>query len=105
MTDATIIELEARGVRFFSPYDEKAFFKWLDKLPCVEKYAGRGIAIYISINQEAVDEDALRELLALFRRYGVDMKQLRVFDSSSFAGWFRNSGAYWFDSVFDNKES
>ncbi|MBF0474977.1 MAG: hypothetical protein HQK59_03935 [Deltaproteobacteria bacterium] len=100
MTDATIIELEARRVRFFSPGDEEAFFEWLNKLHCVREYVGRSYVLHVSINKADVDEDALRELLALFHRYGVDMKQLCVFDCSDFAEWFRDSTAYWFDSVF-----
>lgn len=105
MNDAAIIELEARRVRFFSLGDEDAFFEWLDKLPCVGKYVGLGDALHISINRAAVDEDALRELLALFRRYGVDMKQLRVFDGFEFSEWFRDSRAYWFDAVFESMGS
>jgi hypothetical protein len=100
MSEIAITELEARRVRFFSQRDEDAFFEWLDKLSCVKGYVGRGDALHISINRAAVDEDNLRELLALFHRYGVDMKQLRMFDSDDFSEWFRDSRAYWFDSVF-----
>lgn len=100
MTDAAIIELEACRVRFFSHCDEEAFFGWLDKLLCVENYVGRGDVLIISIAKSAVDEDALRELLALFRRYNLDMKQMRVFDCSEFAEWFRDPRGYWFGSVF-----
>jgi hypothetical protein len=100
MTNAAIIELEARGVLYSSTYDEDAFFEWLDKLPCVKEYIGQGDTLIISITKSAVDEYALRELLALFDRYNVDMKQLCVFDCCEFAGWFRDSRSYWFESVF-----
>ena len=72
-TDAvpTTVELQATGVRFFSQGDETALFAWLDKLPFVERYEGRGPTLYISVDPTAVDEDGLREMLALFRRYGI----------------------------------
>ena len=97
---STTVELEATGVRFFSKGDESAFFRWLDKLAFVQRYEGRGRTLYISINSMSVDEDGLRELLALFRRYGVPLRQLIVFDRDEFAEWFRDSLAYWHKDIF-----
>lgn len=104
MKNSSIVELEAQRIHFFSRNDEKAFFEWLDKLTCVEKYAGQGDVLYISVNRAAVDEEALRDLLALFHRYGVDARQLRIFDCETFSSWFRDSRAYWFGSVFGEDE-
>lgn len=95
------VELKATGVRFFSPGDESAFFEWLDKLPFVARYEGHGRTLYISINSIAVDEYGLREMLALFRRYGVELRQLALFDRDEFAEWFRDKQAYWYKDVFD----
>lgn len=100
MSKVNIIELEATGVRFFSEYDESAFFDWLNKLECVQNYEGRGRALYITVNSEAVNEDALREFLALFRRYGIAMRQLIAFDRDEFADWFHEEQAYWYSEVF-----
>ena len=99
-TSSTMVELEATEVRFFSQGDEGAFFGWLDKLLFVERYEGRGRTLYISVNSVAVDEDGLREMLALFRRYGVGLRQLASFDRDEFADWFRNEQAYWYKDVF-----
>lgn len=100
MDDAEIVELQARSVTYYSPGDEEAFFEWLDRIECVEGGSGSGDTLYISVNRAEVDEDCLTELLALFRRYEVDLKQLRVFDSEEFAPWFRNPKAYWYAEVF-----
>jgi len=94
------VELEATGVRFFSQGDEGAFFGWLDKLPCVVQYEGRNQTLYISVKVVAVDEDDLREILALFRRYGVGLRQLANLDRDEFADWFHNEQAYWYKEVF-----
>ena len=96
----TTVELQATGVRFFSQSDEAAFFGWLESLSFVEHVEGRGRTLYIKIRSPAVDEDGLRELLALFRRYGVDMAQLVAFDREEFADWFRRSDAYWHREIF-----
>ncbi|MGY0194098.1 hypothetical protein ACWA7J_03390 [Leptothrix sp. BB-4] len=94
------MKLEARAVRYFSEHDEAAFFEWLDKIAAIRSYEGNGDALYIEVDPAAVDEDALREILALFHRYGVSLKQLEVFDRPEFAEWFRDERAYWFDRVF-----
>jgi len=100
MSDRKVLELEATAVRFFSPNDEAAFFGWLTKLSCVRNSEGRGTTLYISVEPAGVDEDSLRELLALFHRYGVDMRQLAKLERDEFTDWFRDSKAYWFKQVF-----
>lgn len=80
--------------------DEKSFFDWLDMMACVSTYAGRGDTLYITVESAAVDEEALRDLLALFHRYGVDLAQLQVFDTDRFTSWFRDPASYWFSGVF-----
>ena len=94
------VELKAQATCFFSRLDEDAFFEWLKKLPCVSKFEGKGDTLFIRVPKSKVDEYALRELLALFHRYGVDMKQLSAFDKRAFAEWFHNSETYWYESVF-----
>jgi hypothetical protein len=39
-------------------------------------------------------------MLALFRRYGVELRQLAAFDRDEFAEWFRDKQAYWHKDVF-----
>jgi hypothetical protein len=92
VTTATIVELKARATFFHSQLDGAAFFEWLKKLPCVLTFEEKGDTLYIRVLQSRVDEYALRELLALFQRSRIDMKQLRVFDKRGFAGWFHNHG-------------
>ena len=94
------VELQATGVRFFSQGDEGAFFGWLKSLPFVEHFEGRGLTLHINVNSSAVDEDGLRELLALFRRYNVELAQLAAFDRDEFADWFRSAETYWHKDIF-----
>jgi hypothetical protein len=75
----TII-LVAESVWYYSPNDEAAFFEWLDKIDCVSKYDGKGTLLNIYLRANAVNEDALRELRALFGRYDIDTKQLAAFE-------------------------
>ncbi|OLL31662.1 hypothetical protein BTH42_11165 [Burkholderia sp. SRS-W-2-2016] len=94
------IALSAKRVRYYSECDETAFFEWLDKLSCVKRYEGELDVLSIYVDETKVDENALRDLLALFRRFAVEMEQLRVFDRQEFAPWFRDPRAYWHAVVF-----
>jgi hypothetical protein len=98
------VTLVARSVWFYSRSDEAAFFERLDKLTCISKYEGKGDALYIEVRPEAVDERELRELLAVFHRYGIDKKQLDAFDRQEFDQWFRSEKGYWFLEVFGAKK-
>ncbi|HEY9142010.1 MAG TPA: hypothetical protein VIN93_14025 [Bryobacteraceae bacterium] len=100
MTTANTVELKAQVACFFSQLDEDAFFEWLKKLPCVLNVEGKGDTLFIRVLKSRVDEYALRDLLALFQRYRIDMKQLSTFDKRGFSNWFHNKNAYWYESVF-----
>ena len=80
MGEAEKVLLQTKPLRYYSQYDEAAFFEWLDKLACVTKYEGRGDTLFKEVQPALVDEAALRELLALFFRYNFDLKQFAVFD-------------------------
>jgi hypothetical protein len=97
--------LEATGVRYYSQIDEASFFAWLDQIPCVDGYAGRGETLYITVDHTKTNDDCLRELIALFFRYGVDMKQLSIFSSNTNRAWFESPKAYWYDRVFGDAKS
>jgi hypothetical protein len=101
MTNEDAIELEAPRVRFYSANDESAFFDWLKKIQCIESCEGHGPVIYLRVKANAVTEDCLRELLSLFRRYEIPMRQLSVFDHEQYSSWFRDKRAYWYASVFE----
>ncbi len=66
------------------------------KLKCVSKYEGRDNTLSIEVQASLVDEFELLEMLALFFRYGVDRKQIAVFDREDFSEWFHNNKADWF---------
>ena len=95
-------QLIAREVLFYSAHDEDAFFEWLSKLDCIIEYHGEGIDLIITLREDLLDDNSLRELLALFNRYSVDMAQLAQFETDLNRSWFRNTRAYWYTRIFLN---
>lgn len=85
---------------YYSRKDEEAFFEWLRKIGCVQRVDGVGAELRIHIRSRRISEECLRELIALFWRYGGPMHQLAQFENARNRSWFRNPSMYWFRSVF-----
>jgi len=91
--------LVATSVVYYSPLDEGAFFAWLDRIDCVARYDGLASDLTITLSR-APDDDELREFIALFHRYGVDMRQLALFGEGAGRAWFRKPNMFWHAAVF-----
>ncbi|MEV6255828.1 hypothetical protein AB0L97_21495 [Nocardia sp. NPDC051911] len=100
MSDIGTVVIEATGVTYYSPEDEAAFFGWLDKIACVESYYGRVRTLYLTIDLEAVDEGGLCEIVALYRRYNIDLSELRVLGAGRVGPWFSDPDRWWHEGVF-----
>jgi hypothetical protein len=92
--------LIAKSVSYYSDGDETAFFRWLDSIPCVIDYHGVHDELQINIAHEKVDKYDIRELIALFYRYNVELKQLLALDRAEFQGLLRDPKKYWHNAMF-----
>lgn len=72
--------LECRRVMFHSVLDEELFFAGLKEISAVKKFEGRGHSLFVTVTPKP-SQKALRELLGLFRRFGIDMHQLAQFET------------------------
>jgi hypothetical protein len=93
------VVLKATGVWYYAPGDEAAFFEWLRKIPAVESIGGEGDTLDIVVSRP-VDPDSLRELLALFRRYDIELAQLGQLDNPEVSRWFHDPRKYWYEAIF-----
>lgn len=96
--------LACKRVRYRSEGDEAAFFDWIGRISCVTKVEGSGDTLYLRARRNQVSDANLRELLALFFRYGVPMNQLAQFETERNRSWFRRRGTYWFPRVWGGKQ-
>jgi len=88
------------GVKFYHEADERAYFEWLQRIPCVESVRGEGQRGLVVKLKRRPGEDDLRQLLALAHRYGLDMCKFAKFETAANSHWFRDPKMYWHDSVF-----
>ena len=95
------IKLICKRISFYSTFDDDAFFEWLKKISCVSNVKGFGEELYINVDKSKITEIDLREILALFYRYNVEMKQLGDFLNDENKPWFfDNKEAFWHKRVF-----
>jgi hypothetical protein len=87
-------------MRYYSPGDETAFFAWLQAISGVLQVRGDGRELHIALRSKRLSAPALRELLALYQRYGGNMRELAVFANPSNESWFKASSAEWHSEVF-----
>jgi hypothetical protein len=85
---------------YYSQGDERAFSEWVTRIPAVDLVRGEGSSLYIHVRSRRVSATTLRELLALFRRYGVPMAQLAQFENPANREWFRSPTAHWYQAIF-----
>jgi hypothetical protein len=97
--------LICKGVRFYASKDEDAFFDWIKKIDCIEKTSAAGRELYLHICADDIHDYDLRDLIGLFYRYKIDMKQLKRFLTQDNKKWFfDNKKAFWHKKVFGKPE-
>ena len=90
-----------KGVTFHDKSDERIFLEWWSRIPCVEGVYAEGDAdgLFVRLKHRPGKSD-LRQILALCRRYGVDMRQLAKFETAKNRGWFCDPKMFWHEAVF-----
>ena len=93
--------LICKRVTFYSQNDETAFFEWLKRINCIGEIKGVGDELHLQILRKQISDANLRDLIAIFERYKIDMKQLAQFLNDKNKVWFKeNSKAFWLKKVF-----
>lgn len=74
-------------------------FEWLGRITIVLNVAGEGRDLIIHLKRDPSDNQ-LRDLLALFFRYKMDMTPLAALRTAKNESWYSDQNSYWFDAVF-----
>ncbi|SER40408.1 hypothetical protein [Sphingobium sp. YR768] len=95
------LQIVATDVLFYHEADERAFFKWLDRMVFVETYRGEVGDLFINLNRQPTDAD-IWEIIGFCRRYGIGMSQLAKFETPENSSWFRDPDMFWHREIFDD---
>jgi len=93
--------LVCKSVCFYSAVDESLFFEWIKRIARIQKVDGAGDEFYLYFKNASISDNDLRDLLAMFYRYKIDMKQLGQFFNEDNKEWFYGKPkGYWHRRVF-----
>lgn len=93
--------LVCKRVRFYTPDDETAFFEWIQRIKSIKSFEGSGDELYLDLKKKTLTESDLYDFLGLFKRYKIDMKQLRPFLTDKNKSFLeKQKKAYWFKPLF-----
>jgi hypothetical protein len=95
--------LAARAGPWYSQNDKDVFFGWLKKVKSVVQVRGRLHTVYMDFQVVKFNEKDLHEILALFRRYNVDLGQLAKLERRGNKQWFADKSQWWYVPVFRRK--
>ncbi len=94
-------KLLCKGVYYYSSHDEDAFFEWLKKISSITSMSFNLDELYLHFASDVIPDDDFREIIGLFYRYKIDMKQLQVFINNDNREWFCGKPkGYWYKRVF-----
>jgi hypothetical protein len=90
-----MVRLDCSGIRFGSQLDEKHLFEWAAEISGFLRWEQDTLVVRGNLS-----EASLRELLALFKRYGIPMGQLAQFLNTKNEHWYSSPQMYWHKAVF-----
>jgi hypothetical protein len=94
------MQIEIHLSSFYSLGDERRFFRALEGITAIKHVKGVGRGLLIDIDLRYLSEDALRDMIALFWRYGIVLVPLRALASRKRYAWLSDEQAYWYESMF-----
>ena len=91
-----MVRLDCSGVTFGSQLDERHLFEWAMQIPGVVRWEHDTLVL----KSPKLSQASLRDVLALFSRYHIPMKQLAQFKNTRNEMWFASPQMYWHTRVF-----
>ena len=91
------INLQCKRVKFYSSYDENAFFEWIKKIKSITTFEGMRDVIVLTVTSKKISDEDLHELFGLFRRYKIRTNQLEIFidpENQEALSWHRNGSHF-----------
>jgi hypothetical protein len=94
-----MITVEIPAVLFYTRLDEAAFVTWIHGIDKNRTMRGAGVHLYIDV-EEPVSVDTVSEFLAMYMRYNLDYRGLRVLITKKNKKYFDDPDSAWHDAIF-----
>ena len=88
-------------VTFYSRGDENRLFQGLNDIPAITDIIGVGRSLVLKIDARVLNNDMLRELIALLWRYGIALHPINILCKKKKFVWISDEKFYWHQSMFN----
>lgn len=88
-------QITIKEARYYCYKDEESFFRWLESIEGVERAVGGPEGLTLHIGEAGLGRDDWADLIGLFMRYGIDMRELRVLLTPDHEAWLKDPQKYW----------
>lgn len=96
-----IYRLVYHSPKFYSHLDQDMFFEWCKRIKCIDSTINESGEVLIFLEKKSLSAKNLLELIFLFRRYEIQMMQLRPYVTEKNSAWLKqNKQAYWYEPLF-----
>lgn len=95
------MEIKIKLVPFYSKGDEGRLFQGLKDIPAIADIVGVGQSLVFDMDIQQLNDDMLRELIALLWRYGISLRPLSELSSDGKFTWIKNDKFFWYKNMFE----
>ena len=88
-------------VTFYSRGDERRLFQGLGDISAITDVTGVGRGLALKIDVRKLNDEMLRELIALLWRYGISLRPISVLCEKKKFVWISEDKFYWHKNMFD----
>jgi hypothetical protein len=93
--------LVCKHIFFHSLQDKNTFFEWIERIPSIIHFEGARDELYLDLCSTVISDEDLKDIIGLFYRYNIDMKQLQILLNDENKAWFQdNKKAFWHKRIF-----
>jgi hypothetical protein len=89
---------------FYSKGDERRFFEGLSEVAAIKSVRGVGPGLEIQVSIRELNKDALLDLIALLRRYGISLAPLAPLAENKRFSWLQNERFNWHKNMFSGTQ-
>lgn len=94
------IKLICNDATFETDMDKNLFKRFIKKIPSVDELDDFASKLHVYIKSTVIPDEDLKDILALFYQYKIDMRQLKIFLNNQNKDWFKDKDEYWHNRVF-----
>ncbi len=85
---------------FYSDGDELALMHWISRIKCIREDSLVFDSRHIYLKRRPSQSD-LWEIIALFYRYNLPMRQLAQFENDANRNWFKDQRKVWYKRIWN----